>query len=257
MKRPPPPPDSSEQSATGTSTDIVVHSLDAGFGVGHTAMGRRMASAPVTTSGRTNAGNGHVAKTGGERLLGSKRSARRAALYRHICSTLDNDSRQQDREPHSHASFTLQLRQFHKVGYEDAKTWMERRLAGMKSGVPNWAATTIATEWAGGLEGDITDLDRGIAEIEAVNLAKHYERWHVPRLGHMENLRPDEVFRILGGQLNSASSLEARTWKVADVVRLINDWEIQAGGLSEVGVNWSNCPSSANLAVGNCYYRLS
>ncbi len=37
-------------------------------------------------------------------------------------------------------------RQFHKDGYEDAKTWMERTLAAMKSGVPNWAATAIAGE---------------------------------------------------------------------------------------------------------------
>ncbi len=46
---------------------------------------------------------------------------------------------------------------------------------------------------------------------------------------------------ILGGQLNSASSL-------ADVVYLINDWEVQAGCLSEVGVNWSSYPFSTNLA---------
>ncbi len=101
----------------------------------------------------------------------------------------------------------------------------------MKSGVPNWAATTIAGEWACSSEPDITDLDEGIAEIEAANLAKHYERWHVPWLGHMERQRPDGVFCILGGQLNSASSLEVRTCKVADMVCLINDWEVQAGCL--------------------------
>jgi hypothetical protein len=65
----------------------------------------------------------------------------------------------------------------------------------------------------------------------------------------MENLRPDGVFCILGGQLNSASSLDVRAWKILDVVHLINDWEIQAGCLSEVGVNWSSYPSLANLAL--------
>jgi hypothetical protein len=40
----------------------------------------------------------------------------------------------------------LTTRQFYKVGYEDAKTWMERRLEAIKSGVPNWAATAIAGE---------------------------------------------------------------------------------------------------------------
>ena len=63
----------------------------------------------------------------------------------------------------------------------------------------------------------------------------------------MDTQRPDRVFCILGGQLNSASSLEARTRNVADVVRLINDWEVQAEFLSDVRVNWSRYPSSANL----------
>jgi hypothetical protein len=63
---------------------------------------------------------------------------------------------------------------------------MERRLAGMKSGVPNWVATTLAGEWSENLGDDIANLDRGIAEIEAANLAKHYNRWHVPRLGRLD-----------------------------------------------------------------------
>ncbi len=105
-----------------------------------------MTCAPGATPGGTNVGNVHVAR-GGEQWLRSRQLARRAALYRCICSTLDNDSRQdsrQDTELHpTYVCINPQLRQFHKVGYEDAKTWMERRLAGMKSGVPNWAATTI------------------------------------------------------------------------------------------------------------------
>jgi hypothetical protein len=68
----------------------------------------------------------------------------------------------------------------------------------------------------------------------------------------MENPQPDGVFRIFGGQLNSASSLHIRARKILDVVRLINNWEIQAGCLSEVGVNWSSYPSLANLASWFC-----
>ena len=93
----------------------------------------------------------------------------------------------------------------------------------MKSGVPNWVATTLAGEWSENLGDDIADLDRGIAEIEATNLAKHYNRWHVPRLGRSDTPQPDGVFCILGGQLNSASSLEVRGRKTKDIVRLIND----------------------------------
>jgi hypothetical protein len=125
---------------------------------------------------------------------------------------------------------------------------MERRLAGMKSGVPNRIATKMADEWSASLTEDMGDLDPRIAEIEAANMAKHYHRWHVERLGTMTSPRPDGVFRILGGQLNSASSAEVRSRKVKDVVGLINEWEVQAGCLSEVGVNWSSYPSSANLA---------
>jgi hypothetical protein len=40
----------------------------------------------------------------------------------------------------------INVKQYKKVGYEDAKTWMERRLANMKSGVPNWAATDLASQ---------------------------------------------------------------------------------------------------------------
>jgi hypothetical protein len=39
----------------------------------------------------------------------------------------------------------IKVKQYKKVGYKDAKTWMEHRLANMKSGVPNWAATDLAS----------------------------------------------------------------------------------------------------------------
>jgi hypothetical protein len=183
-------------------------------------MHRSTTHAPEATSGCTNVGNEHVARGGDERPPGSRRSAQQAALYCHICSTLDNCIRNQNqaKEQSLHVNFPLRLQQYHKVGYEDAKTWMERRLAEMKSGVPNWVATALAGEWAGNLGNNITDLDRGIAKIEAANLAKHYEWWHVPRLGHMENLRPDGVFCIWRGQLNSTSSLDVCAQKIADVV---------------------------------------
>ena len=91
--------------------------------------------------------------------------------------------------------------------HEDAKTWMERRLAGMKNGVPTAEAAGLSREWASSANVDILQgMDTGIADIEATNLAKQYTRWHVQRIGHMEQTRPDGVFRIMGGKLNSASS---------------------------------------------------
>ncbi len=45
----------------------------------------------------------------------------------------------------------------------------------MKSGVPNWAVTAIAQEWQSSMVPDFTNLDKGIAEIEAANWEKHYK----------------------------------------------------------------------------------
>ncbi len=115
---------------------------------------------------------------------------------------------------------TSNIRQFHKVGYKDTNTWMERRLAAMKSSVSNCAAAALAGEWQSGLSLDLTNLDKGIAEIKATNLARHYTRWHIPHLGKMEQQQPDSVFRFLGGQLNSTSLMEVQTRKV---VKLTNN----------------------------------
>jgi hypothetical protein len=74
---------------------------------------------------------------GGKSLLGSQWSAPQAALYRRICLMLNKNIRE-FRET-GKVDNSSNIRQFHKVGYKDAKTWMERRLAAMKSGIPNWA----------------------------------------------------------------------------------------------------------------------
>jgi hypothetical protein len=36
------------------------------------------------------------------------------------------------------------LKQFSKVGFKEAKAWLEQRLAGMKNGVPNADAAELA-----------------------------------------------------------------------------------------------------------------
>ncbi len=50
----------------------------------------------------------------------------------------------------------------------------------MKSGISNRAAIAIAEEWQSGIAPDFTNLNKGIVEIKAANLAKHYARWHIP-----------------------------------------------------------------------------
>jgi len=118
----------------------------------------------------------------------------------------------------------------------------------LRSGIPNSVATQLASGWARQLSPELGDLDERIAEIEASNFARHYARTHVERLGYLAKPRPDGVFRLLGGQMNSAASAETCLWKSGDLVRLCHEFEVQGGGLSEVGVNWSTFPALANLA---------
>jgi hypothetical protein len=249
VKRPPPFSDLLEHcSAAGNSMDKNVHGHNGSAGVGH----RDEYGGDTCPRGNTwwhECRKCNCCK-GGERPSRSRWSAQHAALYRCNCCMLEKDTRKdrRNKSTHSHAHVNSQLRQFLKVGYKDAKTWMEWKLASMKSGVPNWAATAIAEEWQSGMVPDFTDLNEGIAEIEAANLEKHYARRHVPRLRHINPQRPDGIFHILGGQLNSTLSLEVRTRKVEDVLRLINNWKVQAGCLLEMGVNWSTYPLPTNLA---------
>ncbi len=72
------------------------------------------------------------------------------------------------------------LKQFSKVGFEEAKAWIERRLAAMKSGAPKADAAELAQDWLSSLEHNkLSGLDPGIAEIEVTNLANQYIWWHV------------------------------------------------------------------------------
>ncbi len=48
--------------------------------------------------------------------------------------------------------------------------------------------------------------------------------------------------------MNSAASAETRLRKSGDLVQLCQEFEVQGGALSEVGVNWSTFLFSANLA---------
>ncbi len=54
----------------------------------------------------------------------------------------------------------------------------------------------------------------------------------------MQQDRPKGVFRLLGGNLNSALSREVQNRKISDIMRVIETWVAQAGGFSEVGIDW-------------------
>jgi hypothetical protein len=172
-------------------------------------------SASATGVAASGMSSNNLGAKGGGRLSRPQRSSRQAALYCQIDSMLHNNQGvgSSNQSSLTHGLQAIQLdssvnveQYYKKVGYKDAKTWMERRLANMKSGVPNWAATDLASQWSKGLRKN--DLDEKIAKIESINLANQYNRWHVPRLGSMSQQRPEGVFQVFGGKLNSALSLE-------------------------------------------------
>ena len=120
-----------------------------------TPMVRGMARTTGSAASGVNA-MGQSADSGDRRPSGSRRSSRRAAVYRQILDVLDCsvDGRERDRPGERRSRLeTLgnndnSLHQFRKVGFEDAKSWMERRLANLRSGIPNSVATQLASGWA-------------------------------------------------------------------------------------------------------------
>ncbi len=63
----------------------------------------------------------------------------------------------------------------------------------------------------------------------------------------MKEDRPNGVFRLLGGQLNSGATPRMRDRRITDLDRIIKKWDIQGGGFPEVGINWSCLPRTQQL----------
>ena len=140
-----------------------------------------------------------------------------------------------------------QTTQFEKVGHGETKAHMERRLAGMKGGgLPRKEAKRLAKEWCDQVELGV--VDQRILDIEAAQLAKQWKLWHVKEYGNMPRQRPAGVWRIMGGQLNSASTMEVKTRKIGEITAIVDDWDVQACAFQEMGVNWGFYPSSARLS---------
>ena len=190
-----------------------------------TSMVRGMARTTGSAASGVNA-MGQSADGGDSRPSGSRRPSQCAAVYCRILDVLDCSVDGRERDHQGQRRLRLEtlgnndnsLHQFRKVGYEDAKSWMERRLANLRSGIPNSDATQLASSWARQLSPELGDLDERIAKIEASNLARHYACTHAERLGYLTKPRPDGVFRLLGGQMNSAASMETRLRKSGDLV---------------------------------------
>ncbi len=82
-------------------------------------------------------------------------------------------------------------------------------------------------------DSDIENTERSRAVNEAAC-------WFVPCLGNMMQDRPEGVFRLAGGNFNSASSKDVQERKISDIHCILETWDVQGGGFSEVGIDWQN-----------------
>jgi hypothetical protein len=144
-----------------------------------TAMVRGAAHTTGAAASGVNASSS-TAVRGGTRPSRSRWSSQQAALYHRISCILDNSMIDIERDRHQSfrrpcletlRNSEINLKQFRKVGLEDAKTWMERRLTCMRLGIPNLVAMELASTLAQQLNPSLGDLDEHISDIEAINMA--------------------------------------------------------------------------------------
>ena len=99
---------------------------------------------------------GQSADSGDRRPSGSRWSLRCTTIYCRILNVLDCSINGRKRDCQGHRQSHLEtlgnnsnsFNQYRKVGFEDAKSWMERRLANLRSGILNSVATQLASGWA-------------------------------------------------------------------------------------------------------------
>ena len=91
-------------------------------------------------------------------------------------------------------------------------------------------------------------LDPDILQQEEEDLQRTLKRYYIPCLGNMEYHREEGVFWIMGRQSNSLGGKEVRMVKVEEIARIVEDWEVQGGCLSKVGINW------AQRRYGDCLH---
>jgi hypothetical protein len=65
----------------------------------------------------------------------------------------------------------------------------------------------------------------------------------------MKEERPDGVFRFMGRKINSAATKTVRDKKMADIHQIIDQWNVQGGGFSEIGINWQRLPHARGFSA--------
>ncbi len=80
-------------------------------------------------------------------------------------------------------------------------------------------------------DSDVENTERAVNEAAC---------WFVPCLGNMKQDRLEGVFRLAGGNLNSASSKDVQERKISNIHHILETWDVQGGGFSEVRIDWRN-----------------
>jgi hypothetical protein len=159
----------------------------------------------------------------------SNRNQRRAREHRHVREVRQLVNMQTSKGTQIKLTLT----------YDEVARWIQRG--------HNAAREPQATK-------DIEDYDSEMEAAVQKNIEDERAQWHIPRLGNMKEDRPDGVFRLMGGQLNSAATTRTRDRHITDLDRIIQKWDVQGGGFSEVGVNWSGLPRTQQL---DSWFRAS
>ena len=123
------------------------------------------------------------------------------------------------------------------IGYGANQGRIYRRRKHNKTTITATSNSDSETDSDGKEDSEIITQERQRAEQDA-------SRWFVQQLGNMPQDRPEGVFRLLGGNLNSASTKDVHDQKITDILRIIETWDVQAGGLSKVGIKWRNMARS-------------
>jgi hypothetical protein len=93
------------------------------------------------------------------------------------------------------------------------------------------------------------DFEQGMEDLVTQQIEAIRSEWHVPRLGDMKKTRPQGVFRIMSGNVNNMSMKVNRDGKIARIEWLKEEWDIQAIGLVEVGVDWRKETTPGKLSA--------
>ena len=97
-----------------------------------------------------------------------------------------------------------------------------------------------------------TDVHPDIEREEQSRAEAELACWYVPCLGKIPQDQPKGTFRLVGGNLNSASTKEVQDRKIADIHWLLETWDIQGGGFSEIGVDWRRFPQKKRIDSWFC-----